>query len=188
MKLSFSIKSCGNANAHRCRRRVTTSLRGVTAKWVALAGTLVTIGGCGNGSEVELSRSAQIFVVTIQAVLAEQNPAAGTDDLPVVYVEPLGEDQIDAAVQADTAAELRETADVRFADERSEAVEEDEPGMPVRDDGILVAIGDVPEEGDPVDVEVETYRSEDDWSTRLFTFSLRPSGWTVTSTSVVPEL
>jgi hypothetical protein len=160
----------------------------VTAKWGVLAGTCLTIlAACGDGSQAELSRPAQIFVATIQEVLAEQNPAAGTDDLPVVYVEPLSDEEIGATVQANTARELRDVADVRFADERSEALLEDEPGMPVRDDGILVAIGDVPDEGDPVDVEVETYRSEDDGSTALFTFGLASSGWTVTSTSIVPE-
>jgi len=161
----------------------------VTGKWGVLAGASLTIlAACGDSSEPELSREAQIFVATIQEVLAEQNPAAGTDELPVVYVEPLGDEDIGATVQADTARELRETADVRFADERSEALDEDEPGMPVRDDGILVAIGDIPEEGDPVDVEVETYRSEDDRSTAVFSFALRSSAWTVTSTSVVPDL
>jgi hypothetical protein len=160
----------------------------VTAKWGVLAGASLTIlAACGDSSEAEMSRPAQIFVATIQQVLADENPAAGTDDLPVVYVEPLGDEEIDATVQADTANELREVADVRFADERSEALDEDEPGMPVRDDGILVAIGDLPDEGDPVDVEVETYRSEDDLSTAVFSFALRSSGWTVTSTSVVPN-
>lgn len=160
----------------------------MTAKWGVLAGvSLSVVTACGDSSEAELSREAQILVATIEEVLAERNPAAGTDELPVVYVEPLGDEDIGATVQADTASEMREIADVRFADERSEALDEDEPGMPVRDDGILVAIGPVPEEGDPVDVEVEIYRSEDDWSTALFSFAVRSSAWTVTSTSVVPE-
>jgi hypothetical protein len=160
----------------------------VTAKWGVLAGVSLTIlAGCGDASEAKMSRPAQIFVATIREVLAHHNPAAGTDDLPVVYVEPLGDEDIDAAVQADTASELRDVADVRFADERSEALDEDEPGMPVRDDGILVAIGDLPEEGEPVDVEVEVYRSEDDRSTALFSFARRSSEWTVSSTSVVPD-
>ena len=64
-----------------------------------------------------------------------------------MYVVPLGESDIDATVQADVASELHDVADVRFADERSEALDEDEPGMPVRDDGVLVAIGDVAERG-----------------------------------------
>jgi hypothetical protein len=160
----------------------------VTAKWGVLAGVSLTIlAACGDSSEAEMSRPAQIFVATIREVLAHENPAAGTDDLPIVYVEPLGDEDIDATVQADTASELREVADVRFADERSEVLDEDEPGMPVRDDGILIAIGDIPEEGEPVEVEVETYRSEDDRSTALFSFALRSSEWTVASTSVLPN-
>jgi hypothetical protein len=155
------------------------------ARWACVAFAVTVGAGCGGASDAEESRPAQVYVATIEGVLAEESPTAGTDELPVVYVVPLGESDIDATVQADVASELREVADVRFADERSEALDEDEPGMPVRDEGVLVAVGDVAEEGQPVDVEVEVYRSEDDWSKRVFTFSLRSSQWTLTSTSVV---
>jgi hypothetical protein len=160
----------------------------VTAKSWALAGAAfaVTLGaGCGGPSDAEESRPVEVYVATIQRVLADESPTAGTDELPVVYVVPLGDSDIDAAVQAEVASELRDVADVRFADERSEALDEDEPGMPVRDSGVLIAVGDVAEEGQQVDVEVEVYRSDDDWSTRVFTFSRRSSQWTVTSTSVI---
>jgi hypothetical protein len=160
----------------------------VTAKRSALAVVVVAVAlgsGCGASSDAEEPHPAQIYVATIELVLDEENPAAGTDELPVVYVVPLGQDDIDATVQADVASELRDVADVRFADARSEAVDEDEPGMPVRDDGVLVGIGDVPEDGGPVDVQVEAYRSEDDWSKRVLTFVRRSSRWAVSSTTVV---
>jgi hypothetical protein len=165
----------------------------VTAKSWALACasaavTAVAVAGCGSSSDAEDSRPADVFVATIERVLADETPSSETDELPVVYVVPLGEDEIDATVQADVASELHEVADVRFADERSEALDEDEPGKPVLDDGVLIAIGDVAERGNPVEVEVEVYRSEEDSSSLLFTVSRRSSQWTVTSTSVVPEL
>jgi hypothetical protein len=162
----------------------------VTAKSWALACastavTVATLAGCGSSSDAEDSRPADVYVATIQRVLADESPSNGTDELPVVYVVPLGENAIDATVQAEVAGDLREAADVRFADERSEALDEDEPGQPVRDDGLLIAIGDVPERGNPVEVEVEIYRSEADSSSRLFTVSRRGSHWTVRSTTVV---
>jgi hypothetical protein len=160
----------------------------VTAKrWaLACAALSAAVGsGCGASSDAEEPRPAQIYVATIELALEGENPTAGTDKLPVVYVVPLGETDIDATVQAAVASELHDVADVRFADKRSEAVQEDEPGMPVRDNGVLVGIGDVAEDGGPVDVQVEDYRSEDDWSKRVLTFVRRSSQWAVTSTLVV---
>jgi hypothetical protein len=164
----------------------------VTAKsWaLACASVAVTAGaiaGCGSSSDAEESRPVEVYVATIERVLSDESPSLEPDELPVVYVVPLGENEIDATVQAEVASELRDVADVRFADERDEALDEDEPGRPVLDDGVLVAVGDVAERGNPVEVEVEIYRSEDDSSSRLFTVSRRSSHWTVTSTSVVPE-
>ena len=39
---------------------------------------------------------------------------------------------------------------------------------------------------DPVDVEVEVYRSDEDWSKVVLTIAERSSQWTVTSSSVLP--
>ncbi len=162
----------------------------MTAKSWALgcasaAVTVVALGGCGASSDAEDFQPADVYVATIERVLADETPGNGTDGLPVVYVVPLGEHEIDATVQAEVASELHDVADVRFADERSEALDEDEPGQPVRDEGLLVAIGEVVEQRGPVEVEVEVYRSEGDSSSRVFTVSRRGSRWTVTSTSVV---
>jgi hypothetical protein len=163
----------------------------VTAKsWalacVSVAVAAIALAGCGASSDAEDSRPADVFVATIERVLADETPSSETGGVPVVYVVPLGENEIEATVQADVASELHEVADVRFADKRSEALDEDEPGQPVLDDGVLIAIGDVAERGNPVEVEVEVYRSEDDSSSLLFTVSRRASNWSVTSTSVVP--
>jgi hypothetical protein len=160
----------------------------VTSRPWALAGVAVfaTLAACDGPAHEEMSREAQIYLAAVSEVIAEQVPTSTDDELPVVYVVPVGESEIDATVQADVAAELRDLADVRFADERSEAVEEDEDGMPVRDDGTLVAIGEVPAEGEPIEVEVEVYRSAEDSSHFVFTFASRSSQWVVTSTSVLP--
>ena len=48
-------------------------------------------------------------------------------------------------------AELRDEVDVQFADERDEAVDEDVEDAPVLDDGVLVAVGELPPDTDPVD-------------------------------------
>jgi len=151
---------------------------------IALAGVVGT--ACDGGSSEDLSRSAQVYVATIREVVGQQPPLEEPDALAVVYVMPVGETTIGADVQAEVVGELRDDADVRFADERAEAVEEDGEGEPVRDGGVLVAVGELTPEGDPVVMEVEVYRSELDWSKTLLTFAERSSQWTVTSSSVLP--
>ena len=70
-------------------------------------------------------------------------------------------------MQADVAAELDDDAEIRFADERSEALLEDADDEPVRDDGVLMAIGrGRAGRATRYEVEVEVYRSEDDSSKR----------------------
>jgi hypothetical protein len=160
----------------------------VTSRPWALAGVAVVaaLASCDGPADDEMSREAQIYLAAVSEVVADHVPTSTDDELPVVYVVPVGASEIDATVQAEVAGELRDLADVRFADERSEAVEEDEDGMPVRDDGTLVAIGEVPTEGEPINVEIEVYRSAEDSSHFVFTFASRSSQWVVTSTSVLP--
>ena len=108
------------------------SLGPVTSRQWALAGVVVVVAigaACDGPADEEMSREAQIYLAAVGEVIAEQVPPTSDDDeLPVVYVVPVGESDIDATVQAEVAGELREQADVRFADDRSEAVLEDEDG------------------------------------------------------------
>lgn len=144
------------------------------------------VAGCdGSGGEAA-SRDAQVYVAAIREVLADEPAPEDPDVLPIVYVVGVGETAIPADVQAEVAVELDDDADIRFADRRSEAVLEDEDLVPVRDEGVLVAVGELQPETDPVTVTVEVYRSEDDWSKVVFTIARRSSHWAVTSSSTVP--
>jgi hypothetical protein len=144
------------------------------------------LAGCGGPSKDEASRDAQVYVATIRGVLQEQPELDPADKLPVVYVVGVGE-KIAAKVQAEVAAALDGDAEIRFADERSEALLADEKDEPVRDNGVLVAIGPVTPDKDPVRLDVEVYRSAVDSSRRVLTVGMRSSQWTVTSESVVPS-
>lgn len=112
----------------------------------------------------------------------------GEAPLPVVYVISTGEDDIAAAAQAATAQALHDVVDVRFADDRDEALILDAPDRPVRDEGVLLAVGEIPadESGGSVEVAVEQYRSVDDRTRHVFTVAVRDDAWIVTSTSNVP--
>jgi hypothetical protein len=148
--------------------------------------TLAAVTGCDGGGDDDLPRAAQVYVASIRHALSDQPPPRDPDALPVVYVVAVGESSIPAAVQAEVAGLLRDESEVRFADEREEAILADVPTAPVRDDGTLVAIGDVPTDDGSIDVPVELYRSAEDWSKEVLTVEERADRWAVTSTSVLP--
>ena len=146
----------------------------------------LAVAGCDGTKRDESSRDAQVYVATIRDVLAAEPPRDEAAPLPVIYVVGVGEEKIAPSVQADVAQALDEVAEIRFADKREEALLEDQDDVPVRDDGVLVAVGAVPPDVDPVDVHVEIYRSEVDSSKVVLTIGKQSSQWTVTSESVVP--
>jgi hypothetical protein len=146
----------------------------------------LVLAGCDGSTKEEASRDAQVYVATIRDVLADQSASERPGVLPVVYVVGVGEKRITAIVQAEVAAALDEDAEIRFADKRDEALLTNKDNVPVRDDGVLVALGEVPPDADPVEVHVEVYRSDDDWSKLVLTIGTQSSQWTVTSESVVP--
>lgn len=159
-----------------------------------VAGLVVVIGlgtvvgaGCDGSGDDETGRDAEVYVAAIRDVLAGQPGPEDPDVLPVVYVVAVGESEIPADIQADVAADLDGDADIRFADERSEAVLEHEDHMPVRNDGVLLAVGPVPADTEPVHMDVEIYRSDDDWSKVELTIARGSSQWTVTSSVPLPD-
>ncbi len=80
---------------------------------------------------------------------AGQRPQQDDEDddekkLLQVFVEPLGDGYvIDLAVQARVVTALETVARVRFIDHRAEAIDEDQPGQPVREGGLLVGLGPI---------------------------------------------
>jgi hypothetical protein len=153
---------------------------------LAVGAVAVTAVGCQDPDADAGAKPADVYILLIRQALDTMPAPEDPDVTPVVYVVGVGEHEIGATVQANVVEDLREEADVRFADERDEALEETDDGIRVRDGGVLLAIGEVPQELDArFDVEVEIYRSEADRSIRVLTLADRSGGLTVTSSSVV---
>lgn len=148
---------------------------------VLAAGAAFT--ACSRDGDEEGSRRVDVLVVSIRDVVGGPPTADSREALPVVYVVGAGEHEVAATVQSDVADELQDEVDVRFADERDEAIETGEPDQPVRDSGVLLMVGDVPEDGNRIDVPIEIYRSELDTAMVVFTVVERTSSWVVTATS-----
>ncbi len=159
--------------------------------WGLAVATVAIVGagaGCDSSDDTEVSRDGHVYIATIREVLTEQPPPPEPDELPVVFVVGIGEEDIAADVQAEVLRALDDDAVVRFADERAEAVAENEPDVPVIDAGVLLVVGEIAGDDDAteVDVEIEMYRTAQDWSKRVLTIASGPSQWTVTSSSELP--
>ncbi|MFN0026135.1 MAG: hypothetical protein ACKV2O_02955 [Acidimicrobiales bacterium] len=93
------------------------------------------------------------------------NGSGASRPLLAVFVEPLGEGYvIDLATQARVVTALETVVQVRFIDHRAEAIDEDRPGKPVRDEGTLVAVGPIVSGGAAErTVQARRYLSTDRW-------------------------
>jgi hypothetical protein len=171
--------------AERRRHRSAGSL----GPWCVLAailsaGASVTAAGCGSDDPdppAAVSTDAVLTALVDWAVGSDVTPTTTGDDdePPVVYITASNGDTIDAAVQASVVAATTDEATVRFADDRSEAIDDHTDEQRVHDDGVLLVVGELPADAPPSnvsvsDVIVERYRAIDD--TSVFVLTVAPDG------------
>lgn len=137
---------------------------------------LFLVAACCTVACTDLSPSkerASDVYVTIIRWFAEQR--AGDTPLKV-FVEPRGEgSSINVDVQAEVVTAVEDVAAVRFIDARDEALEDNGEGLlVVREDGVLIAFGPVPNDAADVTLEVDQY--VDDTTVRTIRFALSRSG------------
>ena len=87
--------------------------------------------------------------------------------------------------QNDTGEPLPDpvAAAVRFVDEEDQAIDKDAEGEPVVDEGVLVRIGPVPEQGTTVTVPAELYHDDNDIVPTEYKVTEGSDGWTATQQS-----
>ena len=88
----------------------------------------------------------------------------GDVEPPVVYVTTESGDTLDAGLQASVVEDTTDTATVRFADDRVQAIDDTSDSMPVHDDGVMLIMGELPEPAPTLTVDVEWYESLDESS------------------------
>lgn len=153
-------------------------------RWrLAAAGLgLVGLVGCGNEDpDDDTLRDAEIYSSIVDDLANRSGMQPAADDLPVLFIEALDPDGISLTVQVEVVAELIEEYEVRFIDDRVEAIEVDLPGQPVRADSLLIGLGPIAVDGSPAAAEVrgELYLAEDDVSAYRYTVAAAPNGWEV---------
>ena len=103
----------------------------------------------------------------------------------IVYVAPASGNVIDVQTQADVAAEMADMKDVvivRFADLRDDALDLDVEGEPVKEDGVLLLVGEVAEGPPPVDFNVGVYHNAEQET--LYSMRIIRSGETFAAATV----
>jgi hypothetical protein len=126
----------------------------------------------------------------ITAVVAwqtdEQDPVIADDgevQLPVFYVVADAGTTIDVGVQADVAESTVDWATVRFADDVADTFDPDLEDEPVRDDGVMLLVGPIPEPARSIELPVVVYTAVDDGEPYVVEIVSEPAP---TDTSDVP--
>ena len=109
-----------------------------------------------------------------------QKDSTDPDPLPV-YVEPRGEG---ASIQLDVQAQLvkstKDVATVRFIDTRDEAlITKDDGTVVVANDGILLRLAPVVEQGNKVQLDVDLHDHDDVFTTMEFDLTLVDDKWVI---------
>jgi len=149
---------------------------------------ILAAAGCSDASDTTPKAHEVVPADAFIAVVgweAEQTDATldenGDPELPVIYVAPADGGTIDVAVQAAVVEATVDIAIVRFADDVSEALDTDETEEPVKDDGILLIVGDMPEPSNTIQLGVIRYRSLDDDTMLTIEITASTEGATVRS-------
>jgi hypothetical protein len=103
---------------------------------------------------------AAAYTALVEWQAGEQEPVVddnGEIRLPVIYIASADGDTIDVGVQADVAEATVDIATVRFTDDKADAFDADLDDEPVREDGVMLLVGPMPEPGPNVLVDVTRY-------------------------------
>ncbi len=158
--------------------------------WLATAvAALGLLSGCVNETD-DSARDAAIYRSIILDVVDRSGiELDGAEQPPVLFVEALGPDDIPLRVQVDVIGVLLERYEIRFIDDRDEAVEIDLPGLPVRAGSLLIGLGGI-DVDETAEVRTELYLRIDD--VHGFGYTLRDAGdghWDIVDSpvSIEPE-
>ena len=139
--------------------------RVVLAGAVAVLGVL-TVASCDDDeTDSDLVGPADAITAVVAWQAGEQEPVIGDDgevQLPVIYLVADVGATMDVGVQADVAESTVDWATVRFADDIADTFDPDLEGEPVRDDGVMLLVGPIPEPAQSIELTVVRYTAVDD--------------------------
>jgi hypothetical protein len=157
----------------------------------ALLGFVLALTGLMScGSSTPLTPDDSVDASTYTAVIGHFVPPPSLDPemLPVVYVAGLGATEMSLEDQVSVIDSFATTHEVRFVDDFAAAVDEDSPGAPPRDEGVLIGVGRISPDS-PHNVRVEVYVDVDRVEAQLVTVAYRRGVWVIEGVEPVePEV
>lgn len=140
---------------------------GIRVSSVAFVAALAvaTLSSCDDEIEPDVVGPADAITAVVAWQADEQEPVIaenGEVQLPVIYLVADAGATIDVGVQAAVAESTVDWATVRFADDIADTFDPDLEGEPVRDDGVMLLVGPIPEPARSIELPVVLYTSVDD--------------------------
>lgn len=164
--------------------RLFSHSRRTMVRTVVATGAVLVLAGCPNGDESpEVSRDSKIYGAVIADVanqfeLGEPVP----DKEPVLFVESFAPDGVPLRVQVELIGDFADDYEMRFVDERAEAVQEDIEDRPVRVGNAFVGVGRIVDE-DPDDesvtMRIEVYVDESNLRAYRYKVTERDDDWDI---------
>jgi hypothetical protein len=138
-----------------------------------VAAVMVSMSACADDDEPPSEGSTHGAYATVIQWFVDRAPGE-PDQQVVVFVEARGDGVgIDLDTQASVVESTQSFADVRFIDDRSEALDSDG----VRDEGILLALGPVVAEGNSAVIEADELLDDESVTSRRFELRLVDGEW-----------
>jgi hypothetical protein len=146
---------------------------------VLVAAIVSAVASCSSDSPDDSHVRAEAVYASVVRWFAQRD-ASDPDPLPV-FIEPRGEGaSIQLDVQAKVVDTTKDVAAVRFIDARDEALVTNEDGVTVvADDGVLIRLDPVVEEGNSVKLDVDVHDRDDHFVTYEFDLSRRADTWNI---------
>lgn len=157
-------------------RRLLSLASGAALVAAAILGASACGGDDDGDSADQTETVAEIYSAVIRDIVAN-DPAVPKPE-PTVYIEGVAAEKIPLEVQVKVVARLKDVARVRFIDERGEAVLLSEPGQPVRDNGVLIAVAPAVS-ATRWEVGAFRYLKVDDVPSYRYTLEFRDGGWDI---------
>jgi hypothetical protein len=138
---------------------------------------LLIAPACSQTSDSGGVGDAAVYVAVIRRVAVDASA-----DLPaVVFVESLPGAKLSLADQAAIVKAFDGATEVRFIDDRVEAIDGAEPGEPVRRKGVLVRVGKVEASNVGAQVKAVRYVDRNDEQTMCVQLRQSDQGWEAVS-------
>jgi len=140
----------------------------------------LVLSGCASNTDADNTlRDAAVY----RSVIADVVDRSAVDldssgELPTLFIETFDADGVALEVQVEIVNDLIEQYDVRFIDDRAEAIEMDLAELPVRSNGLLIGLGPIVHNG-AIDVRTELYLSANEIRAYRYTLAGRDDRWAI---------